>query len=88
MKAFIEYIAVYHWEGHSPEAPVKIEAETWDEAEAVLIAEAIKWTAEDGSHLDCDEETAPEQYVEDYFHIDNIVPLGNIRSVYRLTGDK
>jgi hypothetical protein len=86
MSKLIEYIAVYHWEGHSPEAPVKIEAETWDEAEAILIAEAIKLTEHYGSHLDCDEETTPEQYIEDYFHIDNIVPMRNISSVSRITG--
>lgn len=88
MQKIQEYIAVYHWEGYSPEAPVKIEAETWDHAEAKLIAEAIKWIADDGSNLDCDEETTPEQYVGDYFHIDNIVPLRSIRSVNRITGDK
>lgn len=86
MSKLIEYIAVYHWEGHSPEAPVKIEAETWDDAEAILTAEAIKWTAQEGSHLEFDEEMTPEQYIEDYFHIDNIVPMRNIRSVSRITG--
>ncbi len=82
----VEYIAVYHWEGYSPEPPVKIEAETWDDAEAILIANAIHWVAESGMNLDCDEETTPEEYIEDFFHIDNIVPLRNVRPVTRMTG--
>ena len=76
-----QYIAVFHWEGHSAEAPVLVNANNCDDAESILIAEAIKWIAEDGSHLDCDEETAPDQYVADYFHIDIIVQNRNLHVI-------
>lgn len=84
----VEYIAVYHWEGHSAEAPVKIEAENEDYAEATLLAEAIKWTEREGSHLDCDEETTAKDYVDDYFHIDVLLPIDDIPYIQRIAGGK